>query len=337
MQQCVVRAIGSEELDPFSDYSVHSLPNPSTTIEPLKVPKGSTQNGSENDQKSTKNLIERDKTVRNNSVENQSTKITQERMTWQTNEDTSLDALTENEVPDFSNEFQESSTDGCDGVHNSAKNYSKSSAAQLLIGMLKIGPNHLYSQFQCDDPRDSYIPTKAQIIYQKSVTWMPHSDFFQHRIINDYLQCVTFVFMSYELAGKPIIKQGRTNAADLLAAKYTGPTGQFKKFQSGQATQLPVEGDLLVWSTTAAKNQYGHVGIVLETRIDSLATDAKKNLGVDGKPKKKFGTILVANSNASQLVYEYQYRIDIKTGVVTLDKLSDSWSKVPDYWLQMKE
>ncbi len=237
---------------------------------------------------------------------------------------------------DFIPISNDESADGCNAVHNSRKRYSVSSAASLLAGMLGQGPNHLLSQFRCDDPHDSYIPYKAQRIYDQSITWKPRFLPWSKKATNAYVQCVTFVFMSYELAGTPITKVGRTNAADLLEPKYTGVTGQFEKFHSGEATQLPKDGDIVVWSKGVMGNAYGHTGIVLEVRDDSLLTNNPNNLDHNGAKKQKFGTILVANSNASKTVFEFRYRVDATTSIVTLEKMTPGWAKVPDFWLRLK-
>lgn len=214
------------------------------------------------------------------------------------------------------------SADGCDGVHNPQKSYSVASAAKLLAMMLKKGPNGLLSQFRCQDAHNPYIPLAAQQIYELSPTWRPFTPFFSTKASNAYVQCPAFIFMSYQMAGKPILKKGRTNAADFLAQKYSGNDGQFLKFKNSQTSELPREGDIVVWSPEVTHTSTGHVGIVVEVREES-------------NTPLRSGTIRVANANSNRAVHEYRFEIDERDRV-TLKKVAKDWAKVPDYWLRMK-
>lgn len=216
--------------------------------------------------------------------------------------------------------------DGCYGVHNSEKKYTVATGAKLLAGMLSKGPGGMLSQFKCHDPHNAYIPQSARDIYKLSPTWKPIKSFLTKRITNNYVQCTAFVFMSYQIAGKPIEKKGRTNAADFLSAKYSGTLGQFKKYQNGHTREMMQEGDIVVWSPAVTGTSTGHVGIVIEVREDSQESNSKK----------RFGTIRVANANSSRAVHEYRYEVGDRN-LVKLKKVSKDWAKVPDYWLRKKE
>lgn len=231
------------------------------------------------------------------------------------------------EAPDFL-ASDEVSVDGCSGEHNSAKNYTVDAAAKLLVGILKKNTNHKFSQFKCDDAYSKFIPELAKQVYALSYTWTPRISRVTNQTYNAYVQCTTLVFMAYQMAGQPIMKMGRTNAADLLATKYSGEGKQFIKFQSGVATDLPQVGDVAVWSQSAVGNIYGHVGIIAEVRAYVLAENLqlKNNLA-------NTGIIRILNANSTRLIHEYEYRVD-QAGRVNIIGLADDWIRSPDYWLR---
>lgn len=344
-------AFATKPIDVLSEYAVHSLPNDTVGMEVLHSQQSDYSLKTKSVQNNDFNLINQSNNVRSKLVNSLSTSTVQQ--SWsevknesgQTSERVEVSPLTNvtrrTDVQDFLKEVYEDSGKlshvECLGIHNAQKRYSVTQSATLLLSLLKKGRDGFYNQFRCDDPYDIYIPQAARSIYRKSITWTPKKSVLTKTFEDAYLQCVTYIFMSYEMAGKSIHKQGRTHAADLLDTKYTGPHGQFFLFKSGKSVTLPQEGDIIVWSRLSTGTAYGHVGIVLEVRDDSMRSMQESNLDLRDQSKKRFGTILVANANSTQLVYEYQYIVDANTQIVTLDKLASSWVKVPDYWLRMKE
>lgn len=221
----------------------------------------------------------------------------------------------------------------CSGKHNSKKEYTSSQAAVLLLEMLERGNTGMYSRFSCDTPYSPHIPEKAQAVYQLSPTWTPRYTRFSDSYENAYVQCVTFVFMSFQMAGNQIQKLGRTHAFDLLDTKYTGPGAQFVKHQIGKSHVMIQEGDVMVWSKKAAGTPFGHVGIVIETvsspaEVDHYQKSKKRKV-------KSLGRVRVANANSNKKIHEYRYVVE-NDDRISLEGLSDGWGKVPDFWLRKK-
>jgi hypothetical protein len=221
--------------------------------------------------------------------------------------------------------------DGCNMIHNGNKQYSVAEAANFLTTLLDKG-NFYYSKFKCDNPNSQQIPFKVKKIYGMSTTWNPI--YGKKRLVkDDYIQCVAFVFMAYQLADKPIIKQGpNSHAISLAGYKYINNPDynpifnakvskyllirdnryleQFVVFASGKTIELPVVGDLMVWKDNPP---YGHVGIV--TEVDEI--------------KKK---IVVVGSNSSKVEYSFAYTLGLDD-IITIDP-NRSWK--PDFWVRKR-
>lgn len=203
----------------------------------------------------------------------------------------------------------------CDLVHNSDKIYTVGTAAQFLVGELTT-PQDLEKlknsdgkdwrayenaqvRFKCKDAQNTYLPEKARDMYERSANWDPKI------YPENYVECVTLVAMAYNMAGISL-PRGLGDAKD-----WIDHTEVFDRFKSGESTEPPKIGDVMVWED----GQHGHVGVV---------TELHKNY--------EQYVIKVVGSNTPEIEYSYNL-IKNKTG--KLEIVSDkSWK--PDFWLRKR-
>lgn len=159
-----------------------------------------------------------------------------------------------------------------------------------------------YSQFYLDFNSQD-IPDNIKEMYKKSYNWSP--------IIypQDYIECVTFVAMSFNVAGTPI----KNLSGD--ARVWITKTDEFYVYQSGISIEIPKVGDAIVW---AGLNQ-NHIAIISD--IDTFS--------------KKIKTL-----NANLLVKEVIYGYDIVEGKVYLKSIPETYdyykSYIPTHWMRKK-
>jgi len=223
--------------------------------------------------------------------------------------------------PDF---YQNPSNDPlCSGRHNSNKQYSVSEAALLLSEMLATGTNGWYSKFKCNDPYCEYIPKKVRDVYNLAGNvWNPTGN------PNSYVQCIAFVYMAYNMADNPIRKVSgnaitfagknwkcygkdwKGDCVDWRLINDSVYSDQFEVFESGESSEVPRVGDLMVWDNAP----YGHVGVV---------TNVKSNL------------LELANSNSDGPIKQYKIQLENGTYViVTKDRKYSGW--IPRWWSRKK-
>ncbi len=82
----------------------------------------------------------------------------------------------------------------CISSHNENARYDVSGASRKLGELLAIGEKNSYNKFICKDANNAHIPQKARDIYKLTRNWDPKW------YPNDYVECVSFVFMSYNMA-----------------------------------------------------------------------------------------------------------------------------------------
>ncbi|MFW5703822.1 MAG: CHAP domain-containing protein [Patescibacteria group bacterium] len=151
------------------------------------------------------------------------------------------------------------------------------------------------------DPFDTSIPQEVQEVYQWSTDWDP-------KLTSNWLQCTTFVAMTYNLNGHNLKGKLVGDARDWIYL-----TDTFHVHESGASMTMPQPLDTLVW----AENGANHVGIVTQ---------------VQGS------TITVANANASSATYTFTIHkgrdgsLEIKNKQGKTSK--DAW--VPSHWLRLK-
>ncbi len=198
----------------------------------------------------------------------------------------------------------------CPNPHDENKKYSVAGAAENLGSMLKVGLNSSYNKFKCK-PNSNAIPQKAREVYELSETWNPVKN------PEDYVQCIAFAFMTYNMVNNPITKK-TGNAISLAGKKYVGGvlvddntyTDQFNVYESGKTKELPKVGDLMVWKVYAPD---GHVGII--TKVSS-----------------NLRRIRVYSSNSINIYDEFEYNIDGNNNItINSDR---KWR--PSYWSRKK-
>lgn len=202
-------------------------------------------------------------------------------------------------------ESQNSKNDVCQGSFNEDAQISIADSAKYLGDLLAKGKDGYYNKFKCQTPYHPLIPLKAREMYTKSTSWDPDKS------PDEYVQCVTFVFMAYNMARQPITKLSTTNGKNFADEKYTGPNGQFIKYENGQTDVLPQLGDILVWTD----GDYGHVGIV--SVIDSYH-------------------IKMFNANTPNLYYRFAY-IAKNQKLFLISDSTDITRSAPKYWLHKKQ
>jgi hypothetical protein len=204
------------------------------------------------------------------------------------------------------NPNQVSSDPNCPTPHDENKKYSPANAAEYLGTLLATGRNNWYNKFKCSDPQIPAIPQKARGVYSLSTTWNPKYN------STDYIQCVSFVFMSYNMAGNPIKKmEGTTNGKNFVDDKYTGPNGQFTKYENGKSSTLPQKGDILVWTD----GDWGHAGIVANIQEWN-------------------NTIQMTNSNTPSVKYIFNYKTNNNVRIVKRD--GEQSRSTPNFWIHKK-
>ncbi|MEI6533649.1 MAG: CHAP domain-containing protein, partial [Candidatus Roizmanbacteria bacterium] len=169
-----------------------------------------------------------------------------------------------------------------------------------------------YSRFVLEDPNDEIVPDAIQTIYKKSYNWNPDN------YAQDYIECVTFVQMMYEVSGNPIppLADGNPNGWSSATKKdKDGNTVKvFDTYTTGVSTELPKVGDAIIWPDSAGS---GHVAVITNVVVDP--TDKTK------------GEITIAQANMTEVEKEYTYVVNEKTKVITIEK--NGWT--PTYWLRL--
>lgn len=143
----------------------------------------------------------------------------------------------------------------------------------------------------------------------------------------DYVQCIAFAYMAYNMADKPIRKvKGNAIAMagkDWKCALYQDGkcmnwqlvnneayNDQFTVYESGVSTEPPKVGDLMVWKDDPST---GHVGIAVKIVGEFIS---------------------VANSNSNQPIHLFELK-KTEYGKYKIQGLNGSrWC--PDYWSKMK-
>lgn len=228
----------------------------------------------------------------------------------------------QNENSDFI--YSADSDPMCPGVHNSDKRYTVGTAATLIADILAKSSSgyQYYSKFKCADPHCAYIPQKVKDIYKLAGSvWNP--DVYP----NDYVQCIAFVYMAYNLADNPIRKvrgnaiafagkewkcdnfnENGGCATDWYLVNNNVYADQFTVYESGVSTEMPQVGDVMVWKESAP---WGHVGVVV--KVDTVRK-----------------TITLTNANSKRVTWKFDYtKEDSKITI-----LGNYWK--PDYWARKK-
>lgn len=203
-----------------------------------------------------------------------------------------------------------SQDEDCQEEFNESKQTSISESAELLGGLLATGSNNWYNKFKCKDPQSPTIPQKARDMYKLSSRWDPRTN-------NDYIQCVAFAYMSFNMSNNPInkvsgsaIKFAGKEYVEGILINNNDYKSQFEFFESGKTKDEPRVGDLMIWKDYAPD---GHVGII--TNIS-----------------KAVRRIRVYSSNSVNVYDEFKYNID-NSGNVTINN-DRTWR--PSYWSRKK-
>jgi len=81
----------------------------------------------------------------------------------------------------------------------------------------------------------------------------------------NYVECVAFVEMAYNMAGKPL--KGKIAGAGARDWAFPSNNKAFDIHESGKSTQLPEVGDALVW-ISQKYSEYGHIGVITAIKMD---------------------------------------------------------------------
>ena len=161
-----------------------------------------------------------------------------------------------------------------------------------------------YSSLEAADPFHESIPDDVTEVYTWSPEWNPLNRPY------DFLQCTTFVAMTYNLNGINLKGKLIGDARDWIHL-----TDTFDVHAANVSRTIPQPMDTMVWTENGAN----HVGIVTAVAADR--------------------TFQVANGNSTQAVHTYKYHIN-PDGTVTITNVAGKSAKeawVPSHWLRLKK
>ncbi len=177
-------------------------------------------------------------------------------------------------------------------------------AQELGPPLLVMGKDNYYNRFiySHDDLR---IPSWSRAVFSWYYYWDPEIN------TDDPIQCVAFVAMTYNGAGKSL----QDVKGD--AKEWQNYTNKFNVYKSAESKTLPQKGDIMGWDD--APN--GHVGII---------TDREYN-----KPSNNYKiTVIQSNSYKVTTSYNMKKKPD---GSYEITSSTDGATFIPDWWLRLKE
>lgn len=168
---------------------------------------------------------------------------------------------------------------------------------------LAYGENSMYLSRFSSDPSSKQFPNAVQEVLRWDQRWNPE------KYPQDYLQCTTYVAITYQLNGISLKGKIQGDARDWIHLDST-----FTVYQSGISTTPPQPLDTVVW----ANGTMNHVGIVTDVRTNRIT---------------------VANGNSTTEYHYYQYRTtaDGKIEITSLNGETAQSAWVPSHWLRPKE
>jgi hypothetical protein len=162
--------------------------------------------------------------------------------------------------------------------------------------------NHFANPFSKD------IPQKVKEVYNWSPNWNPLN-------VPDYIQCVTYVAMIYNLNG--------INLKDQLGNPKEVPyNGNFQTFQDKKSIEPPQKGDIMIW----VDGVDGHMAVITSLVEKYTAT------------QEPIHEITVTQANTVSNTYTFYYRVTADKRIEIFDRYGrtnsspDAW--LPDYWLR---
>lgn len=192
-------------------------------------------------------------------------------------------------------------------IHQSAgQAHSPPGTAQQIAKLppaLTYGENSLYLSRFYADPASGTFPTEVQEVLSWDQRWNPEL------YPQDYLQCTTYVAITYHLNG--ITLKGRLRGD---ARNWIHLTDTFTVYRSGASSSPPQPMDTMVW----AEGAMNHVGIVTQVRNHMIT---------------------VANGNSTAEYHSYRYRTaaDGKIEITSVNGETAQSAWVPSHWLRPKE
>lgn len=168
----------------------------------------------------------------------------------------------------------------------------------------KIDLPPFHSSLEAQDPFNQAVPQEVKEVYSWSPEWNPANRPY------DFLQCTTFVAMTYNLNGIHLKGKLIGDARDWIYL-----TDTFDVHAANESRVIPQPMDTMVWTEKGAN----HVGIVTAVAADR--------------------TFQVANGNSTQAVHTFKYHVN-PNGTITITNSAGKTAKeawVPSHWLRLKK
>jgi surface antigen len=167
---------------------------------------------------------------------------------------------------------------------------------------LAYGENSTYLSRFSTDPKSNVFPKEVMEVLSWDQRWNPA------QYPQDYVQCTTYVAITYQLNGITLKGKIQGDARD-----WVHLTDTFTVHHSGTSAIPPQPLDTMVW----AEGTMNHVGIVTEVRNNRIT---------------------VANGNSTAEYHYYRYRTTA-TGKIEITSVNGEMAQsgwVPSHWLRPK-